>query len=544
MKIKKITYSLSALAFLMTSLQATSLKDVVEHTIQNNQDIVSKSLNNDAYRKYIDEQKGGYYPKIDLTTYLGVVDEKETRKGLPSEDTNYKGGNAQVDLEQLLYDGNLTPSLVEEAKARYSSNKLKNSNDVENILFDSISSYLNILKFDERILISKDNLSIHEDYMGIATQTEKINGEILDKVQTKAKIHSAKSSLFAEQNSKNAAQSAFSKNVGMKIEGSICRPVLDESKIPMNLDTLHKSVLENNYQILEQIENIKEQRAIISKEKAGFLPTLKIKLQGIYDKDLLDEDLKTNTYSGKLELRYNIFNGMVNDSRTEREELFLKEAQAKLDTVSKSVLDEVTVAYETYQTSKKQIEELKQFIEENKQIIDIYKDQFDAGTRNFIDVLNVEGDLYNSKISLINTEYAMYTAYYELLKATSTLQTTIANSAAQSCSVSTAALKSTETSVQELLSEDTKESVVAKESTITDEYALFLASVKDSATADKTLQNVSTSLEKNTKAKKVQNSNGTYSVVVYNINGLQEAISLKTKYNSKYPTAYYIKKKK
>ena len=544
MKIKKITYSLSALAFLMTSLQATSLKDVVEHTIQNNQDIVSKSLNNDAYRKYIDEQKGGYYPKIDLTTYLGVVDEKETRKGLPSEDTNYKGGNAQVDLEQLLYDGNLTPSLVEEAKARYSSNKLKNSNDVENILFDSISSYLNILKFDERILISKDNLSIHEDYMGIATQTEKINGEILDKVQTKAKIHSAKSSLFAEQNSKNAAQSAFSKNVGMKIEGSICRPVLDESKIPMNLDNLHKSVLENNYQILEQIENIKEQRAIISKEKAGFLPTLKIKLQGIYDKDLLDKDLKTNTYSGKLELRYNIFNGMVNDSRTEREELFLKEAQAKLDTVSKSVLDEVTVAYETYQTSKKQIEELKQFIEENKQIIDIYKDQFDAGTRNFIDVLNVEGDLYNSKISLINTEYAMYTAYYELLKATSTLQTTIANSAAQSCGVSTAALKSTETSVQELLSEDTKESVVAKESTITDEYALFLASVKDSATADKTLQNVSTSLEKNTKAKKVQNSNGTYSVVVYNIDGLQEAISLKTKYNSKYPTAYYIKKKK
>ena len=42
MKIKKITYSLSAIALLMTSLQATSLKDVVDHTMQNNQDIVSK----------------------------------------------------------------------------------------------------------------------------------------------------------------------------------------------------------------------------------------------------------------------------------------------------------------------------------------------------------------------------------------------------------------------------------------------------------------------------------------------------------------------
>lgn len=131
----------------MTSLQATSLKDVVDHTMQNNQDIVSKSLNNEAFKKYIDEQKGGYYPKLDVTAYLGVRDEKETRRGGVKDETSYKGGNAQVDLEQLLYDGNLTPSLVDEAKARYSSNKLKNSNDVENILFDSISSYLNISTF-------------------------------------------------------------------------------------------------------------------------------------------------------------------------------------------------------------------------------------------------------------------------------------------------------------------------------------------------------------------------------------------------------------
>lgn len=548
MKIKKITYSLSVIALLMTSLEATSLKDVVDHTIQNNQDIVSKSLNNEAYKKYIDEQRGGYYPKLDVTAYLGVRDEKETRRGEVKDETSYKGGNAQVDLEQLLYDGNLTPSLVEEAQARYSSNKLKNSNDVENILFDSISSYLNILKFDERILVSQDNLNIHKDYLEIASQTEKINGEVLDKVQTKAKIHSAKSTLFSEQNSKNSAQSAFTKNVGMKIEGDICRPIIDESKIPTNLESLQKSVLENNYQILEQIENIKEQRAIIAKEKAGFLPTLKFKLQGIYDKDLLDEELKTNTYSGKLELKYNIFNGMVNDARTQREELFLKEAQAKLDTVTKSVLDEVTVAYETYNTAKKQIAELKQFIEENRQIIDIYKDQFDAGTRNFIDVLNVEGDLYSSKISLINTEYAMYTAYYELLKATSSLQSTVTSSVAQSCGASSAVLKSADKSVQELLKEETKEEKVSvstlTESTVSDEYALLLGSYKDVATADKVLQSVSSSLENNTKAKKIQNSNGTYSVAIYNINGLKEASSLKTKYNSKYPSAYYLKKKK
>jgi adhesin transport system outer membrane protein len=550
MKIKKTTYSLSVLALLMTSLQATSLKDVVEHTIQTNQNIASKSLNNDAFKKYIDEQEGGYYPKVDLTSSLEKKKVEET--GLTAQDKDLKGGNAQLDVEQLLYDGNLTPSLIDEAKARYSSNKLKNSNDVENILFESITAYLNILKYDERTLASQNNLKVHEDYLGIATQTERINGEILDKVQTKAKIHSAKSSLFEEMNSKNAANSSFLKNVGMKLEKGSCRPILDEAKIPDSLELLQKKALENNYEILEQIENIKEQRAIISQEQSNFLPTLKFKLQGVYDKDLLDEDLKTNVYSGKLELKYNLFNGMMDSARTEREKLFLKEAQAKLDVVTKAVLDDITVSYESYNTAKKQIVELKQFIEENKQIISIYKDQFDSGTRNFIDVLNVEGDLYNSKIALINAEYTMYSSYYKMLKATSSLQTTVLNSQDQSCDAPAAVISKkeakTDTSVQALLSDDVKDqktsATVAPLSITSSEYVLYLESYKNTTTAEKDLKNISSSLEKDVKAKIVPNTNGTSSLVIYNINGLEDAVALKTKLSSKYPNSYYTKKKK
>jgi outer membrane protein, adhesin transport system len=546
MKIKRITYSLSALAFLMSSLNATTIKDVVEHSLVSNQDIVSKSINNDAFKKYIDEQEGGYYPKIDLTATAGVKDQNDKTRGASRIDTNQSGGNVQLDLEQLLYDGNLTPSLVEEAKARYSANKLKNSDDVENILFDGINAYLNILRYDERIKASKANLVIHEDYLSIATQTEKINGEILDKVQTKAKIHSAKSSLFEETNNKAAATSSFVKNVGMPIDNNICKPVLNEGKIPATLEELQKSALENNYKILEQIESIKQQRAAIEKEKAGFLPTLKFKLQGLYDNDFADEEVKTNTYTAKVELKYNIFNGMVNQNRTEREVLFLKEVQAKLDVVTKSVLDEVTVAYETYNTAKKQIVELQQFIEENKQIISIYKDQFDAGTRNFIDVLNVEGDLYNSKLALINTEFTMYNAYYNILKATSTLQTTVVSSENQACeqTVKKASKKistQTDTSVQDLLSEDTTS--VAKTTAVTkDEYALLLESYSTNASAKMAVDTLG-ALPADVKSKIIVNKNGSHTVALYNIDGLQNALELKNQFAAKFPKSYYIKKK-
>tara|TARA_B100001063_G_scaffold48181_1_gene42019 strand:- start:3873 stop:5468 length:1596 start_codon:yes stop_codon:yes gene_type:complete len=531
----------------MSSLNATSIKDVVEHTVQNNEDIISKSLNNKAFRKYIDEQKGGYYPKLDLTAYLEK--KKTVEDGLTAADSEQDGSNIQLDFEQLLYDGNLTPQKVAEAKASYVSNKLKNSSDVETILLDSINSYLEMLQYDERVANSEENLKIHESYFTIAKETEEINGEILDKVQTKAKIHSAKSSLFNEMNSKNSAKSAFNKNVGMTLSGDLCRPSIDESKIPATFADLQKTALTTNFAILEQIANIKEQRAVLAQEKSNFLPTLKFKLQGIYDKDLLTDTLDTSIYSGKLELTYNLFNGLSDRKRTQREELFLKEAQLKLNSTAKSVTDELNVAYTTYHTAKKQIVELKQFIEENKTIIDIYNDQFDAGTRNFIDVLNVEADLYNSKTNLINTEFAMYKAYYEILKNTSSLQSTIENSDAGTCASSTSQASEESLNLDEKaeVSSETMTDVLAQETTksssLTNEYVLFIESYTNKSSAEKAVTALSSQLDEPAKVKVVENTNGTYTATVYNLDGKTEAISAKNKLNSKYPNSYYVKKK-
>jgi adhesin transport system outer membrane protein len=532
----------------MSSLEATSIKDMVDYTLKNNEDVISKSLNNQAFKKYVDEQRGGYYPKLDLTASLER--KKTVEDGSFAADTDLKGGNVQLDLEQLIYDGNLTPQKVEAAKASYAANKIKNANDVENILSNSINSYLEMLQYEERMKNSQANLKVHNEYLSIATETEAINGEILDKVQTKAKINSAKSGLLNEVNNYNSAKSSFIKNVGMKIEGDLCRPSIDESKIPLTLTDLQKSALSSNYAIQEQIAKIREQRAIIAQEKSNFLPTLKFKLQGIYDEDLVTrDDLNTSIYSGKLELTYNIFNGLSDRKRTQREEIFLKEARLKLDSTSKGALDDLSVSYNTYKSSKLQIVELKQFIEENKTIIDIYNDQFDAGTRNFIDVLNVEADLYNSKTTLINTEFTMYKAYYEILKNTSTLKSTIKNSQAGSCSTSSTGLLDLDTNKTaineevELELETTVEKEIMEPLALSNEYALFVESYQSKVSATKALKTISLKLENEMKAKVVSNTNGSYTVAVYNISGESDATLIKNKLNSKYPHSYYVKKK-
>lgn len=531
----KLRDGLLALLLSSVTLNATTLKEVVVHTLENNKDIASKLYNNQAFKKYVDEQEGGYYPKLDLT---GSLESKKLRDD--TEEINYKGGNAQLDLEQLLYDGNLTPNLVGEAEANYYANTYKNLSDTESILYDSISAYLNILKFDERIKESKDNLTIHESYLNIATQTEQINGEILDKVQTKAKINSSRSSLYSEENNKNSAISSFAKNVGMSLDNNLELPVIDESLIPSSLDELYKLALKNNFTILEQMKTIEAQSAVVSQAKSGFLPTLKLKLQALYDDGLISEDIETSQYSGKVELTYNIFNGLIDSAKSEREVLFLKEAQAKLDVATKSLIDEITVSYNTYNTSKKQIEELSQLIEENKTIIEIYKDQFDAGTREFIDVLNVEADLYNSKVALISTKYEMYLAYYDILRNLSILKKSIASSDNKALnSIPKNEKTSSTTLAKGNIVEEMFESKNEEVSSKTENYALFLTTSKSISSIKKEMEKLQST--EDAQVAFTTNKNDTYTLVMKNLPNENEAMEMKNRLASSYPGLYYKK---
>lgn len=424
MKIKSILCSLVVVSS-GTLLADMHIDQAVELTMQNNKDIISKKYNNQAYEKYMDERDGAYYPKLDLTANLGA---KKTDQELDNGD-KYKGdtsgGNVQLDLEQLIYDKKVL-SQMESAKYKYSTNKFKNQNDIETVLLNTIDSFLNIAKFQQRIEETNSFLATLDKNYKIAKDTEKINKEVLDKVQTRAKIISSTNKLISEKNNENIAKSYFLKNSGVKAEGKFFEPDSTQFNLPQ-FNTLQEMALKSNYKILSQIERIKEKREHISEEEGGFLPTLKLKLQASYDKDLIRDDAKTKNYSARLEFKYNIFNGFINQARTERERAFLQEAQAELDVVTDETINDLKTAYMTYKTSSNQLKELKALIEENQKIVNIYQDQFKTGVRSFIDLLNVQSDLYNSKIELINTRKVFLISYYKVLKSLSALQTTFEN---------------------------------------------------------------------------------------------------------------------
>ncbi len=436
MKIIRVSKVVSA-ALLSTVclLNATSLQDAVKNTVQQNPQLKAIGVNNEAFKKYVDEAKGGYLPKIDLQVTGESKQIKTKDKDTEAKNTtDYDGYNAQLKVEQLIYDGGLTTSKVEEAEFGVQVNTLSNTATIEQVMFEGIQSYLNLVKYDLRLNLSEQNVATHQDYLQTAKSNEELTGNALDTYEVTSKLHLAKKNYIEEINNQQLAQNSFKRLTGSEPEGNVCMPLIDRSVLPQQMKELVDYAVANNATVLAQMAKIKQQRAILNQEKSKFLPTLKFELSGSFDDDTVTHEFETETYSAKIVMTYNLYNGGRDQASNEREEFFLKESQHVLDSKTDLVVDEITSAYNSYNNSQRKINELEGYVKANEEILAIYKDQFEGGTRTFVDVLDIESDLYNAKIQLIDEKITLAETFYQMLSITSQLQSVVVNQPNQICS--------------------------------------------------------------------------------------------------------------
>jgi len=434
--LRNLKYCIAFSVICSLHLNATSLRNSVEDTLNSNPSIIAEHLNRDAYALYIRQEEADYLPTLDLDAFY----EKSETKNAPDETppvkgkTRKEGWNAVLKLEHVLYDGGLTPSQVLEYQYKYNANKYRSMYEVENTILDTVNAYIDLVSRQELVSLSKHNIKLHENYLLIAQEKEEISGEVLETYQVNSKYHSVLDRFLEQENEQNQATNLYEKLVGKKLEGNICRPIVNESFLPASLEEAIKEGIRRSHKVREQIEKTKEQKEKIVQEKAGYKPTLKLQFQSEYDNDLeLAENGRQDVHSARVYLSWNLFNGGKTHHMTQKETIFLKEEQRKLDDVTNEVIDEIKASYGTFYNSQKRIKNIKLYEEDNLNILKIYKKQLADGTRTFIDILNAEAELYRSSIDKIEKEFDYISAYYDLLFKMSMLSDVILMEEKQVC---------------------------------------------------------------------------------------------------------------
>ncbi len=431
---KKISISLAIIFLVTTALNALSLKDSVEKTLTTNPDILAERKNQEAYKLYIDEKESGYFPSLDFNSYFEKSKIEDKYDNRPKTKSKKDGYNASLVLRQLIYDGGLTPSEVRQMEHENLANKFRSLNAIENTILEMANSYVTLVKFDELINLSYDLIKTNEKNLAIAKEKEQISGEVLETYQVSSKLQFATDKYHEEKNSRKEQLNALKKYVGIDVNGSVCRPIIDEKVFPQDIEVVVKEAILKNHQIKEQIEKIKSQREKISQNNSSFLPKIDFELKVTRDNDLeLAENGIENERYARVNFNWNLFNGGANKVKSRQEELFLQEQKKNLDVITEKIVEDIKNQHQKYYNNKKRIDVLKKYIDANANIVEVYKNEFQAGTRTFVDILNAETELYQSIQSLIYREYDLYSNYYGLLYNLSLLTPTLLTQKNQKC---------------------------------------------------------------------------------------------------------------
>lgn len=436
-KIKLLRFA--CISFLASSfLHAASLKESVERVLSTNPEVIAEKNNQEAFKKYIDERKANYLPRIDID---GRLEKSNSDKSYDQPNTLQNGSeqedgyNVGIALNQMLYDGDLTPSQVREAKFNDLANKYRSENNIENVVYETITAYTGLVQYNEMLALTKDMITTNEENLQIAKEKESISGEVLETYEVDSKLSFVKEKYLEEEDLKSSRNSTFKRYVGVDPSGDECRPKIELSKIPNNLQQIVELAVLKNNEILEQIERIKAQREKIAQADSKFLPNLSLELKALTDNDLsLNEEGKENQAYGRINLAWNLYNGGGDKAVSKQEELFLAEQKERLDAITNKVVEALKVNYQRFLKNKERINVLKDYVVANENIVEVYKSEFESGTRTFVDILDAQTVLYEAKKSLVNREYELYKNYYDILLSLSMLTETVLDPKNDVCS--------------------------------------------------------------------------------------------------------------
>ncbi len=406
---------------------AMSLQDAVGLVIATNPEVGVTVKNRRAIDFELRQARALYYPQIDIRLDAGIEFSENETTDRGSAETNqgihdkgrwlYGRRDAQITLQQRIFDGFETDSEVERQKQRLASAGHRIQDQGHVTALDATQSYLDVLRHTERVQNAEENVRAHEATLGLVQRRSELGGgNVADVRQAEARLATARTALNEIQGDLRDARAVFQRVIG--VEPQELEPVtLDGSMIaPSEEESVARGLTTNPKVLLAQAD-VRVADAEIDKEAAPLYPRLDLEVIGNNNRH--NNGLENTTYNATFLLvaRYNLYRGGADLARVREFKWRKAEAQEELRVQERAVAEDIRLSWSARETQRDAIETLTDQVEANQNTRDVYAQQFDIGQRSLLDLLDATNELFLSRNDLITASYEEMFANYRILAA-------------------------------------------------------------------------------------------------------------------------------
>ena len=413
-----------AISFFATSALAepTSMQNVMAVAIDSNPQINQAEMNKQAIEFELEQAKGLYLPRISLELSAGVRRlENATRRNLGIANDELYPLEAGIRAEQTLIDFGRRHGEKLRQAARVDGAALRVVERSEFIALQSARQYLDVLLQQRVVAAAEDNMTFHNSLvsdLSTGVTAGSISVADLQQAQERAKAASVRVS-EAKEALQNAKIELLALS-GLEVEDVQMPPAMAE-KLPVSLSEAIGLTRSRHPKVLEAQADVDAANAEAKKEKGDIFPTIGLEFSGRVGDDIDAFRGETTDLLGRVVLRWDIFNGGINQAKYQEMIRRASESRFRLHETERNAEADTRRAWNSRETQTAVFRDLVDQSKSTDELLLSYREQFSVGRRSLLDVLDAQNTRFNVQVRAETARFSEMFAVYQILASTNSL---------------------------------------------------------------------------------------------------------------------------
>ncbi|MCJ8297847.1 MAG: TolC family outer membrane protein [Pseudomonadales bacterium] len=418
MEIKKAILVLALSVVPVGMASAETLSSVVSAAVLSSPQVQSVMNARNAVFEEVKQAKGGYFPKIDIGAGVGW----EKTKVFPGDDTELKRTEANLSLNQMLFDGFLTSSEVGRQSARLDSVNHRLREIAEETALETARSYLEVLKRQSLVVQAENTLMTHvRIFEQIRRRSDSGVGTIASIKQAEGRLALAEVNVLSAQNNLLDAESAYQRVTGLKVGPSLEDPNIESSWIPATFEQALERAYKQHPTLKLAAADVEAARHQYESSRSLMFPTLNLEVNRTWNNNIDGIELPNEDITAMVRMRYNLYNGGSDKARVRQTRHQIDEAKNIQADAARQTLQSLDLSWNAYEILGRQLDYLEQHVTATESTRDSYLKQFNIGQRSLLDLLDTENEVFSSQNAFNEAIYDHMLAQYRVLSSTGEL---------------------------------------------------------------------------------------------------------------------------
>ena len=390
--------------------QADSLFGAMEKAYTTNPTLNAERAGQRALDERVPQALSGWRPVVEVDS---SITRRKTELSNGNELENTTVGELAITLRQPLFRGFRTVEGTKAAEARVEQGRQNLLQAEQNVLFSVVQAYMDVYSGRQLVALQKQNVAVLQGQLRAANERFNV-GEITrtDVAQARASLAQAQANLSNAQGTLAGSVARYLQIVGNE-PGKLSYPKI--SRLPKTLQTALSIAGETNPLILANAFVEVAAEHDIEVVRSELLPQAGIEARAFVQQNAEKNSLSRDGFSVAAVVSMPLYEAGEVYSRIRQAKQLASQRRIQVVEVARQVRQAVAASWNAYVALGDIITAAKSQVSASQLALEGVQQEYQAGTRTTLDVLNAQADVVVAKTTLVNAEKNRVVAAYQLL---------------------------------------------------------------------------------------------------------------------------------